>query len=56
MSLSHLTRYLIYSSDKAAAHKCVVAAMSKREALRIARDHGLHLSRTASAVEERRPA
>ena len=56
MSLAHLTRYLIYSSDKATVHKCVVAAMTKREAMRIARDNGLRLGPTASAVEERRPA
>jgi len=53
MSLLHLTRYRVYSSDKSKDYKCVVAAMTRREALRIARNHGLSLSRTAHAHEER---
>ena len=52
MSLSHLTRYRVYRSDKSRDFLCTVAATSRRDAVRIARDNGLRVERTGRAVEE----
>jgi hypothetical protein len=51
MSLSHLTRFLVYRSAKSPNYLCVCAARDKRHALKIAR--GIwNLKRDAYAVTE----
>lgn len=52
MSLAHLTRFRVYRSEKSRDYLCVVAAPSRREAVRIARDNGLTVERTGYAIEE----
>lgn len=51
MSLSHLTRYRVYSSRTKSTFLCIVAARSRGAALRVAKAM-FYLTRTAHAVEE----
>lgn len=52
MSLTHLTRYLVFRSKESRDFLCVCAARDSKHALRIARQI-FTLSRTASAIPER---